>query len=94
MPSGWNKKGLETFNRLANEVLNDRKKHGVEFDKAFKTSCEEAKMSCTNTTRKRNRNVVDTYSDLNEGEGIKNKEKDTENDGEAESWVSEHVFII
>jgi hypothetical protein len=53
MPSGWNKNGLETFNELAREVYKDRKKHGVEFDKAFKISCEKEKMSSTNTTRKR-----------------------------------------
>jgi aldehyde:ferredoxin oxidoreductase len=58
--SGWNKNGLETFNELAREVLQNRKKHGVEFDKAFKISCEKAKMSCTNTTRKRKRSYIDT----------------------------------
>jgi hypothetical protein len=93
LPSGWNKKGLETFNRLAREVLNDRMKRGEEFDKAFKTSCEEAKLSCTKTTPKRKRNYVDTYNDL-DGEGIQNKGEHIDSDGEPENWVSEHVFIV
>jgi hypothetical protein len=94
LPSGWNKNGLETFNRLAREVLNDRMKHGEEFDKAFKTSCDEAKLSCTKTTPKRKRNYVDTYNDLDGGEGIQNKGEHIDSDGEPESWVSEHVFIV
>ena len=91
MSSGWNKIGLETFNKLAKEVLKDRKKHGVKFDKAF-TICEEAKMSSTQTTRKRKRNVVDTYSDLNGGEAIKNKEEDSDSD--TENWAAANVYII
>ena len=94
LPSGWNRNGLETFNNLAREVLQDHKKHGVEFDKAFKISCEEAKMSCTNTTHKRKRNYIDTYSDLNGGKGIKSEEEHIYNDGKAENWVAEHVFLV
>ena len=95
MPSGWNRNGLETFNKLAKEVLQDRKKHGVEFDKAFKRYCEEAKMSCTNTTRKRKINYVDTYSDLHGGEAIENEEEHSESDGDdAEKWAAKNVFVV
>ena len=94
LSSGWNKDGLETFNRLAREVLKDREKHGVQFDKAFKTSCEEAEWSSTKPTRKRKRNIIETYSDLHGGEGIKNKKEHIDSDGEAENWVAEHVFMV
>ena len=91
MSSGWNNIGLETFNKLAKEVLKDRKKHGVNFDKAF-TIWEEAKKCSTQTTRKRRRNIVDTCSDLNGGEAIKNEEEDSDSD--TENWAAANVYII
>ena len=95
LPSGWNRNGLETFNKLAKEVLQDRKKHGVEFDKAFKISCEKEKMSSTNTTRKRKRNYIDTYSDLHGGEAIENEEEHSESDGDdAGKWAAKNVFVV
>ena len=91
MSSGWNRDGLETFNKLAKEVVKDRKKHGVIFDKAF-TLCEEAKDKATKTTRKRTRNVVDIYSDLNGGAAIENREEDSDSD--TENWVAKNVYIV
>ena len=71
--------------------MQDRKKHGVKFDKAF-TISKEAKMSCTQPTRKRKRNYIDTYSDLHGGEAIKNEEEDS--DSEAENWAAANVYIV
>jgi hypothetical protein len=93
LPCGWSKDGLETFNKLAKEIHNNRKDHGEEFDKAFKDKIEQ-EMASINKTGKRKRNCINTYNDLNEGGLIINKQEDNSEEEEEEEWVTTNVFVV
>jgi hypothetical protein len=41
LPCGWSEDGLQTFNKIARELIINLKEHGDEFDKAFKTRIEQ-----------------------------------------------------
>ena len=58
---------MQTFNRLAREVDNDRKEHGSSFEKAFKKKIDE-EVTNSKKSEKRKREYIDTYNDLQAAE--------------------------
>jgi hypothetical protein len=80
---------------LAKEVYKNHNEHGEEFDKAFHESIQE-EMASTNTARKRKRNCIETYNDLNEAEMIMNKdnEEDSGDEEQEQGWASKNVFMV
>jgi hypothetical protein len=71
--------------------LSDRQDNDMEFDKAFKDGIEK-EMASNNKNRKRKRNCIDTYNDLNEQELITDN---GENSSDVEEdWVMENVFTV
>jgi hypothetical protein len=93
LPCGWSEDGLQTFNKIARELIINRKEHGDEFDKAFKTRIEQQMASSsTNKKGKRKRQCVDTYNDLHQGE-LTTKGGDNSDD-ESEHWVMKNLFMV
>ena len=64
LSGGWSEEGRLTFNRLAREVVSDRKDHGGKFDKAFKKWIDEQVLANSKRSEKRKRAFIDTYNDL------------------------------
>jgi hypothetical protein len=93
LPCGWSEDGLQTFNKIARELIINRKENGDEFDKVFKTRIEqEMASSATTKNGKRKRQCVETYNDL-QGELVTTKGEDNSDD-ESEHWVQKNVFMV
>jgi hypothetical protein len=57
---GWSREGLETFNVLANEVINDRHEHGKEFDNDFKENIKQELATKYKTKKERETTLTPT----------------------------------
>ena len=69
MPYGWSNKGLEAFSSICKDIQRDRTKHGEEFDKAFKEVMKLLEAENEKKSKKRKKDGMDVYNDLNQEKG-------------------------
>jgi hypothetical protein len=90
LPCGWSQKGLEAFNKLAQEIAKDRNDHQEEFEKAFKESIEQQiENSAASKNEKRKAHCIDTYNELNEAALIMKDDEDSDNE-----WVTQNEYQV
>jgi hypothetical protein len=91
MPYGWSNKGLEAFSSISKEIQRDRTKHGGEFDKAFK---EVMQLEAENEkkSRKRKKDGMNVYNDLNQEK--RNAEGEEDYSSDEEPWAARNRIEI